>query len=144
MRIFEFSRQNLDVFITKFPLSTSTPRGRPEHRRRQTRPFPTPSNSGGSSRSLERERGPGRDGRDGASRPRDRPGRHLDVGGAGRELGRAVTRRSGIRKRDFRRPRLESGATSEDQWGRQAGGETQKSAWLLLTKMGLTLKTSTP
>ena len=43
-------------------------------------------------------RGPGRDGRDGASRPRDRLGRHLDVGGAGLELGRAVTRRSGLQK----------------------------------------------
>ena len=44
---------------------------------------------------MERERGPGRDG---ASHPRDRLGRHLDVGGAGLELGRAVTRRSGLQK----------------------------------------------
>ena len=45
---------------------------------------------------MERARGPGRDG---AGQPRDRLGRHLDVGGAGRELGRAVTRRSGLRTR---------------------------------------------
>ena len=67
-----------------------------------TRPFPTPTSGGETSgedfRRRQPERGPGRDGRDGASRPRDRLGRHLDVGGAGLELGRAVTRRSGLQK----------------------------------------------